>query len=84
MIKKCMINFIKFYRCKISPKLPAMCKFYPTCSEYAITALDRFGIFKGSMLTLWRIIRCSPLTAGGFDPVPQKKTSTNGNKEGNK
>lgn len=68
-----LIALIVFYRKHISPKLPPMCKFYPTCSQYAITAIDRFGAFKGSLLTLWRLIRCSPLTSGGYDPVPQKK-----------
>ena len=73
MIKRFMISAINFYRRKISPKTPAMCKFYPTCSEYALTAIDRFGAFKGGALSIWRIIRCSPLTSGGFDPVPEKK-----------
>ena len=50
-----------------------MCKFYPTCSEYGIIAIERFGPLKGSFLTLWRVIRCSPLTSGGYDPVPEKK-----------
>lgn len=50
-----------------------MCKFYPTCSEYGLTAIERFGAFKGSLLTIWRIIRCSPLTSGGYDPVPEIK-----------
>ena len=73
MIKKFIISMISFYRRKISPKTPAMCKFYPTCSQYAITAFERFGVVKGSALTLWRLIRCSPLTSGGYDPVPEKK-----------
>ena len=68
-----LIGIIKFYRKHISPKLPRMCKFYPTCSEYGLIAIERFGPLKGSLLTLWRIIRCSPLTAGGYDPVPEKK-----------
>lgn len=73
MIKKFLISSIEFYRRKISPNKPAMCKFYPTCSQYAITSLERFGIFKGSALALWRLIRCSPFTSGGFDPVPKKR-----------
>ncbi|MBO4339754.1 MAG: membrane protein insertion efficiency factor YidD [Clostridiales bacterium] len=67
------IKLIKFYQRHISPHLPARCKFYPTCSSYAVTAFERFGFFKGLMLTLWRLIRCSPLTSGGYDPVPEKK-----------
>ncbi|MCQ2460565.1 MAG: membrane protein insertion efficiency factor YidD [Clostridia bacterium] len=72
-MKNVLISIIKFYRKHISPKLPPMCKFYPTCSEYGIIAIERFGPLKGSLLTLWRIIRCSPLTSGGYDPVPEKK-----------
>lgn len=73
MIKNLFIKIIQFYRSKISPKKPPMCKFYPTCSEYALTAIERFGVIRGSLLTIWRLIRCSPLTAGGYDPVPEKK-----------
>lgn len=73
LMKDILIGIIRFYRKHISPKTPAMCKFYPTCSEYGITAIERFGPLKGSLLTLWRIIRCSPLTSGGYDPVPEKK-----------
>lgn len=68
-----MISVIRFYQKHISSHLPARCKFYPTCSSYAVTAFERFGFFKGLMLTLWRLIRCSPLTSGGYDPVPEKK-----------
>ncbi|MDR0314441.1 MAG: membrane protein insertion efficiency factor YidD [Oscillospiraceae bacterium] len=71
-MKNILISIIKFYRVKISPNKPAMCKFYPTCSEYSLTAIGRFGAFKGSLLSVWRIIRCSPLTSGGYDPVPEK------------
>ncbi|NLL63009.1 MAG: membrane protein insertion efficiency factor YidD [Ruminococcaceae bacterium] len=72
-MKTLLINSIKFYRKYISPRFPTMCKFYPTCSEYGIIAIERFGPLKGSFLTLWRVIRCSPLTSGGYDPVPEKK-----------
>ncbi len=73
MIKNLLISIINFYRRKISPKTPAMCKFYPTCSQYAVTSIERFGVIRGSALTLWRLIRCSPLTSGGYDPVPERK-----------
>lgn len=72
-MKDILISIIKFYRKHISPLKPPTCKFYPTCSEYGIIAIERFGVVKGSLLTLWRIIRCSPLTSGGYDPVPEKK-----------
>lgn len=73
-----LIKLIKFYQRRISPLLPARCKFYPTCSSYAVTAFKRFGFFKGMGLTLWRLIRCSPLTSGGYDPVPEKKNKFDG------
>lgn len=60
---------IKVYRYAISPILPSSCRFYPSCSEYAIEALGRYGLRKGSWLTLKRIARCHPLSAGGHDPV---------------
>jgi uncharacterized protein len=60
---------IKVYRYAISPILPSSCRFYPSCSEYAIEALGKYGLLKGSWLTLKRIARCHPLSAGGHDPV---------------
>lgn len=72
-MKQILIALIKFYRKHISPHKPPTCKFYPTCSQYGLTAIERFGALKGSLLTIWRIIRCSPLTSGGYDPVPEVK-----------
>lgn len=68
--------FIKLIRLYQSTPLHAhsYCRFIPTCSEYAIIALDRFGIFKGSFLVLKRIIRCHPNGKSGIDLVPEKKT----------
>lgn len=60
---------IKVYRYAISPILPSSCRFYPSCSEYAIEALGKYGLLRGSWLTLKRIARCHPLSAGGHDPV---------------
>lgn len=60
---------IKVYRYAISPILPSSCRFYPSCSEYAIEALGKYGLLKGSWLALKRIARCHPLSAGGHDPV---------------
>lgn len=72
-MKYIMMAFIKFYRKHISPHTPSVCKFYPTCSQYGLTAIERFGAVKGGLMTIWRIIRCSPLTNGGYDPVPEVK-----------
>ena len=66
------ICLIKFYKRQISPVLPPACRFIPTCSEYAIEAINRFGFFKGGALSLWRVMRCNPFCKGGYDPVPQK------------
>ena len=61
------------YRRWISPALPARCRFYPSCSAYALEALATHGAAKGLALTLWRLLRCQPFHPGGYDPVPPKK-----------
>ena len=66
------ILLIRFYRCVVSPLFPPCCRFQPTCSMYAISALQIHGFFKGSLLTVWRILRCNPFSKGGYDPVPPK------------
>ena len=63
--------FVWGYRFLISPLLPNVCKFTPTCSCYALLALRRHGAVRGSVLAVKRILRCRPGTKGGFDPVPQ-------------
>lgn len=72
-MKKLFIRLIRFYRRNISPLTPPKCKYYPTCSEYAITAIERFGALKGGFMAAWRILRCNPFSKGGYDPVPEKK-----------
>ena len=62
---------IRGYKLGISPLLPDRCRFYPTCSQYALDSLQRFGILGGSYLTVRRICRCHPFNPGGFDPVPE-------------
>ena len=73
-MKRPLIWLIKFYRKYISPKTPPSCKFTPTCSQYGLEAIERFGAFKGGFMTLWRILRCNPFSKGGYDTVPQKKS----------
>ena len=68
-----VITSIKGYQRLISPLLGSNCRFYPTCSTYAIEAVDRFGVIKGSWLASKRILRCHPLNEGGDDPVPKSK-----------
>ena len=60
---------IKAYKLLISPILPSSCRFYPSCSEYALDALRRYGLVKGLWLTVKRIAKCHPLSDGGYDPV---------------
>ena len=69
MGKKAAIKVLLLYRKFISPLIRPCCKYYPTCSKYAIDALSRYGLFKGSLMSLWRVIRCNPFSNGGFDPV---------------
>ena len=72
-MKKYAIKFIRFYQRRISPLFPPKCKYYPTCSQYAVEAIERFGLFKGGLLAVWRILRCNPFSSGGVDLVPEKK-----------
>jgi putative membrane protein insertion efficiency factor len=73
-MKYILISFVKFYRRHISPHFPARCKYYPTCSRYALDAIEKFGAFKGSLLAVWRLLRCNPFSMGGIDFVPDKFT----------
>ncbi len=70
-MKKLLIGLIKFYKKYLSGmKTTPTCKFIPTCSQYGIEAINKYGALKGSLLTIWRIIRCNPFSKGGYDPVP--------------
>ena len=64
------IALVRIYQMFVSPLLPAACRFYPSCSQYAIEALQKHGAVRGSVLAAKRIARCHPLHPGGFDPVP--------------
>ena len=69
-MKIILIVLIKGYRKFISPLFPPSCRFQPTCSQYSLEAIERFGPIKGSWLGIKRILRCHPLHPGGYDPVP--------------
>ena len=72
-MKKILLTGIRFYQRYLSPiKGGSTCKFYPTCSQYAKEAIEKYGALKGGRLAVWRILRCNPFTRGGYDPVPQK------------
>ena len=70
-MKNILIGLIKFYRTYLSGlKAAPTCKYIPTCSEYGIEAIEKYGALKGGLLTVWRILRCNPFSKGGYDPVP--------------
>ena len=68
-MKKIILYLIKMYRTKISPMYPPRCKCIPTCSQYAVEAIEKYGVIKGGLMSTWRILRCNPFSKGGFDPV---------------
>jgi len=69
-MKRVLLALLRFYKRNISPTLPPSCRFRPTCSEYAMEAIAKYGALKGGWLALKRILRCNPLCKGGYDPVP--------------
>ena len=72
-MKKLFLILIRFYQRAISPLFPPRCRFVPTCSQYAVEALERFGAAKGTWLAVKRICRCHPWGGYGYDPVPPKE-----------
>ncbi len=68
-MRKVLIYLIKFYQKAISPLFPPSCRFYPTCSEYSVQAINKYGVVKGGIKSVWRILRCNPFNKGGYDPV---------------
>ena len=71
MLQTLLTRLIQGYRIFLSPLLPPTCRFTPTCSQYALDAIARYGAWKGSWLALRRILRCHPFHPGGYDPVPE-------------
>lgn len=72
MTKRILFFLIKAYRLLLSPWLGSSCRFEPTCSQYALTAIEKHGASYGSLLTTWRLLRCHPWCQGGHDPVPDE------------
>ncbi|MEW5919531.1 MAG: membrane protein insertion efficiency factor YidD [Bacillota bacterium] len=70
-MKSIFLLLISFYRTVISPLIPARCRFYPSCSAYCYETVQRFGMGRGSILAVRRILRCHPFNPGGYDPVPR-------------
>lgn len=69
-MKRFLIAGIRFYQKYLSPLKTTKCPYYPTCSAYAIEAIQKHGALKGTLLAIWRILRCNPFSHGGYDPVP--------------
>ena len=72
-MKRVLLAMLRFYKRSISPLLPNACRFTPTCSEYAMEAIQKHGVLKGTGLAIWRVLRCNPFCKGGYDPVPEPK-----------
>ncbi len=75
-MKRLLLFCIRLYRRYISPLFPPSCRFRPTCSQYALTAVERFGVLKGGWMAIKRILRCNPFHKGGYDPVPEDTNAT--------
>lgn len=75
-MKKILIFLIRLYQIFLSPLLGRNCRFIPTCSHYAIQAIERHGAIRGTKLAVMRILRCHPFNPGGYDPVPELKKNT--------
>lgn len=69
-MKKFLIACIRFYQKYLSPLKGTKCPYIPSCSQYAVEAIEKHGVIKGGILALWRILRCNPFSKGGIDPVP--------------
>ena len=69
IVRRLALAFIRFYQRCLSPLKRPTCRFLPTCSEYAYEAITRYGVLRGGLKALWRLLRCQPFCAGGYDPV---------------
>lgn len=69
-MKALVLALLRFYKARVSPGLPPACRFTPTCSEYAMEAIERYGVLRGGWLATRRLVSCNPFSRGGYDPVP--------------
>ena len=72
-MKALVLAPVRFYRRFVSPALPPRCRYHPSCSAYAVQAVERYGILRGLVLATWRVLRCNPFSHGGYDP-PEAQT----------
>ena len=77
-MKSIALGTIRFYQRHVSPGMRLACRFQPTCSHYALDAVERHGAARGSFMSIWRILRCNPLNDGGYDPVPERRPRSEG------
>jgi putative membrane protein insertion efficiency factor len=71
-VRSAAIALLRVYQRTLSPLLGPRCKYHPSCSEYAVQAIGRYGILRGSVLAAWRLLRCNPFSHGGYDPVSEQ------------
>lgn len=83
-MKRLFIRLILFYRKYLSPLKSTKCPYFPSCSQYGLEAVERYGAWKGGLLGIWRILRCNPFSKGGYDPVPSINNRKDHNKKDNK
>ena len=69
-MKRALLALLRFYRRQISPAKQPSCRYVPTCSQYAVEAIEKHGAIKGTGLAIYRVLRCNPFSKGGYDPVP--------------
>lgn len=72
-MKALLVGVIRLYQLVISPAIPGRCKYYPSCSQYALDAVREYGAARGFVLAVWRVLRCNPVSYGGYDPVSRQK-----------
>lgn len=72
-VESLLVCSVRGYQTLVSPLLPRSCKYYPSCSQYAVDALRQFGVVRGVVLAAWRVLRCNPMSYGGYDPVERQK-----------
>ncbi|HVM92847.1 MAG TPA: membrane protein insertion efficiency factor YidD [Terriglobales bacterium] len=72
-MKAVALAMLRMYKRWVSPSLAPSCRYVPTCSEYAMEAIERYGVVRGSAMGAWRILRCHPLVKGGYDPVVKRR-----------
>jgi putative membrane protein insertion efficiency factor len=78
MLKSVVLLILRGYKWAISPMFLPACRYVPTCSEYAMEAVDRYGVVRGGGMAMWRVLRCHPLAKGGYDPVVKAGSVTSG------